>query len=220
MKKISLRDIFLIKELGSGRGTGAPAYAPSSHLHGKLPQQWPLHGQTGDPDSSPTMTVSRLLQQTMTDDDVEYWAGDPDDPDSEGASFDLPYTTNKDGFGNRDYNPFSYGRKMPREGVEMSQKILKEFIKLCLESCGPDCDCEKCNECDGCESCECKKNSIIDEDELVPEELEGEVEVSDEASSLGGGAIRGFTTPLGYTDRDKEQESVNQRSFGGGKYNN
>jgi len=191
----------MIKELG--------AIASGRHLLGDIPQDWPLHGQSGDPGGSPTGTANQMLQNTMGDADKEYWAGDPDDPDDNGATFDAPYTTNKDGFGNTKHNPFSYGSKMPRESIEMSKETLKEFIReFCSESKkehDSDCECKKC-----------KDDLLLDEDELTPEETgEKEVKVKDEASALGGGMVRGH---MGNRNREQKQEKVNQRSFGGGKY--
>ena len=59
---------------------------------------------------------------------------------------------------------------------------------------------------------------MLDEDELTACELGETEEIADEASSLGGGAIRGYTGPLGQKVRDDDQEEVNQKSFGGGNY--
>ena len=149
-----------------------------------------------------------MLQNTMTDTDKEYWAGDPEDPNDNGATFDPPYTTNKDGFGNTKHNPFSYGFKMPRESIEMSKETLKEFIREFYsenkKDHGPDCECKKC-----------KDDLLLDEDELTPEEIGEDVEVKDESPALGGGMVRGH---MGNRPQEKKQEKVNQRSFGGGKY--
>lgn len=58
----------------------------------------------------------------------------------------------------------------------------------------------------------------------IMEALLGEYEDEDgddveEASSIGGGAIRGYTTPLGTggNDDQKERLRVSEKSFGGGK---
>ena len=74
-------------------GANAAGNAPySTHLQSRLPMPWPRGNQTGDPNQSPTMMVSRMTQQTSTDDDIIYWMGDPDDPEDVGATFNPPMT--------------------------------------------------------------------------------------------------------------------------------
>lgn len=66
------------------------AFPQSTHLQGRPPKPWPRGGQTGDPNQSPTMMVSRLTQQTSTEQDIKDWMGDPDDPEDKGWTFDPP----------------------------------------------------------------------------------------------------------------------------------
>ena len=136
MKPIKLSKVFLAEHPNmangqnyrSGRGAGAPAYFPFSHVHGRPPHPWPQHGWSGDPDSAPSVTANRLLQNTMTQDDVEYWAGDPEDPNDNGASFDAPFTQGLDDFGNLKYASMGGRAGSPQESVLRSyiQDILHE----------------------------------------------------------------------------------------------
>lgn len=71
----------------SGGAAGSPH---STHLQSRPPKPWPRGGQSGDPNQSPTMMASRLMQNTSTNDDIKYWMGDPDDPDDVGATFNPP----------------------------------------------------------------------------------------------------------------------------------
>lgn len=66
-------------------------FPDSTHLQSRPPKPWPRSGQTGVPNQAPTMMASRLMQNTSTNDDIKYWMGDPDDPESKGATFDPPF---------------------------------------------------------------------------------------------------------------------------------
>ena len=121
------------------------------------------------------------MQKTMGDEDIEYWQGDPDDPDDLGASFDPPYLLNRDTYGNLKT------ASMSGPGAT-TYETLRRAIRVMIES-------------------------IIDEDE---DEKDGDDAC--EISSIGGGSIRGYTGPLGQKKRDKKQEKVNKKSFGGGSY--
>lgn len=73
-------------------GPGPFATTPTrTHLQSNLPKPWPRDGQSGEPNQAGSMTASRMMQQTSTEEDIEYWMGDPDDPDDKGATFDPPY---------------------------------------------------------------------------------------------------------------------------------
>ncbi len=97
-----------------GGGDSPYSLFPQSRLPIKTPQV----GQSGDPSTSASMSYSRLSQQTMTDDDIEYWMGDPDDPDDVGATFDPPYQIRRfyTDYGTPDQQRFG-------------ENILRQFIK-------------------------------------------------------------------------------------------
>lgn len=99
-----------------GRGTGGISLNHSGL--GKLQQKFGMSGLSGQPSMDMTTQGSRMMQQTMTDDDIEYWAGDPDDPDSCGASFCKPLKLNRS-YADQDI-----------EGIKMEN--LKKFIKLVI----------------------------------------------------------------------------------------
>lgn len=82
-----------------GRGYGG-GFPDSTNLQSRPPMPTPRHGQTGQPSQAASGMASRLMQQIYTDDDIEYWMGDPenhdDDPETGdeenvGATFDPPY---------------------------------------------------------------------------------------------------------------------------------
>lgn len=73
-----------------GKNAYGGGFPQSTHLQSRPPKPWPRSGQTGQPNQAPTMAVSRLTQNTMNADDIEYWMGDPDDPEDVGATFDPP----------------------------------------------------------------------------------------------------------------------------------
>lgn len=91
-QSMPLRFVFGLDKNKNRHGGGAigKAFPDSTHLQSRPPKPWPRSGQTGDPNQAPTMTASRLMQQTATDDDIKYWMGDPDDPEDVGATFDPP----------------------------------------------------------------------------------------------------------------------------------
>lgn len=174
--KLKLKDVFLREDTTdrTGRGTGAPAFSPPRNQQGLPPNKWPQHGQQGQPSSAASVTASQLQQKTMTQDDIDYWQGDPDDPEDVGASFAPPYLLNRDAYGNMK--------------TATTREALRHTIRLMIES-------------------------ILDEDEL-----EEDGEETSEVSSIGGGSIRGYTGPVGAKERDKDQDDVNEKSFGGGSY--
>lgn len=90
----TLRSIFGLNKNRNRHGGGAigPMAPHSTHLQSRPPKPWPRAGQTGMPNQAPTMMASRMMQQTSTPEDTEYWMGDPDDPEDKGATFDPPYT--------------------------------------------------------------------------------------------------------------------------------
>jgi len=90
-KYISLKFIFNLNESGIFGGT-----LDSTHLQSKMPKPWNISGQSGRMNQSPTMMASRLMQNTPTEEDIKYWMGDPDDPESKGATFDPPYMLSYD----------------------------------------------------------------------------------------------------------------------------
>lgn len=173
---MKLTDVFLQEA-----GTGVPAFAPPRAAQGLPPLPWKM-GQDGEATTAPSVAWSQLMQRTMVPDDVEYWQGDPDDPEDLGASFDPPYLLSKDSFGNLQ-TPVMNGPG------STTYESLRRTIRLMIES-------------------------IIDEDE---EEVDGDE--ASEISAIGGGAVAGYTGPLGQKSRDKKQDKVNQESFGGGTYN-
>lgn len=120
------------------------------------------------------------MQRHMTDDDIDYWMGDPEDPEDEGATFEPPYVLNRDSYGNLKHSPM--------KGAGRTESTIRQYVRLMIES-------------------------IIDEDE---DEQDGDETC--EVSTLGGGAIRGYTGPLGAKKRAKKQDDVNKKSFGGGSY--
>ncbi len=185
MKSVKLSKIFLIEG-----GTGVPAYAPYSHIHGKTPHAWSKHGYSGDPDSAPTVTVNRLLQNTTNQADIEMWAGDPEDDTDNGLTFDAPFTQGLDDYGNLKYQSMK-GRV---ESVDLLKNYVKSFIN------------------------EESEDDLIDEDELTFSELGMTDDSKDETSSIGGGSIRGYTGPLGQKPMDPNRDKVNQKSFGDGIY--
>lgn len=155
----------------SGRGGGVQGGPPDTwvdkHALGDIPKDFPQSGQAGDPSAAPSVTMSQIQQQHMTDDDIEYWSK---------ASFDPPWVVNGEDMGQ--------GTHHIREN-SMLRKFIRKFI---IEN-------------------------VIDEDEL-----EDEGDKTEEVSTLGGGAIRGYTTPLGTGgNREKDRLKKAARWFGGGK---
>lgn len=59
------------------------------------PIETPQGNQVGEPSTSPTTSYARFAQNTMTDDDIKDWMGDPDDPEDVGHTFDPPYNINR-----------------------------------------------------------------------------------------------------------------------------
>lgn len=172
----------------------------STHLQSRLPKPWPRGNQSGDPNQSPTMMVSRMTQQTSTEDDIKYWMGDPDDPDDVGATFNPPYDAP---FYGSDYTRFEDSPE--RLGIRgeyldsMSESIIRSIVREMI-----------------CESIE--KSALED---LLSEEEE---EAIDEFSAIGGGAIAGHTGPLGSDNRSphlkkkkkkQKQHEPSMRAFGG-----
>lgn len=158
----------------SGRGIAVPGGPPETwydkHTLGNVPRDFPSSGQSGDPSSAPSVTMSQIQQQHMTDEDIEYW---------EDAAFDPPYIVN----GNEsDMGQYSHHVR------EVKMNNLRKLIRKIVESA------------------------------MTELEIEEDGEKTDEVSTLGGGAIAGYTTPLG-TGGNQDDDRIEKmaKSFGGGK---
>jgi len=179
-------------------GVGPFSTTPhSTHLQSRTPKPWPRGGQSGDPNQAPTMTASRLMQQTSTDDDIKYWMGDPDDPDDVGATFNPPFDHVPRYYSN--YNAASkYWDSSPAQLGEDEEYLFN--MKDLIES---------------------TKKEIDEIEDLLNKFT------LDEFSSIGGGAVRGHIGPLGsdnrspYLKSDKKKKKKKKhyeptmRAFGG-----
>lgn len=114
----------------------------STHVQGRPPQEFPKSGQTGMPNQAASVQASRLMQNTSTEEDAEYWMGDPDDPDDVGATFDPPYDIRRhfSDYGNPDdqiygenmenlVELFGFKRVNPAKILQKAQILKKNIIK-------------------------------------------------------------------------------------------
>lgn len=183
---------------GMDESVGPYATTPhSTHLQSRVPKPWPRGGQSGDPNQAPTMTASRMMQQTSTEDDIKYWMGDPDDPDDVGATFNPPYDFP---FYHSDYTRFEDSPE--RVGVRdeylnsMNESNIRKIVReMIIES-------------------------------LEEEELDEVSAVGGAAMGMAGqpsGQIRGHIGPLGSDNRSphlkkkkkKKHYEPSMRAFGG-----
>jgi hypothetical protein len=79
----------------------------------------------------------------MGDDDIEYWQGDPDDPEDLGSSFDPPYLLNRDAYGSLKT------ASMSGPGAT-TYESLRRTVRLMIESIIDEDEDEK----DGDDTCE------------------------------------------------------------------
>jgi len=109
---------------------GGPVAPYSTHLQGRPPQVFPKLGQTGMPNQSPTMQASRLMQNVSSEEDIEYWMGDPEDPEDVGATFNPPYniTNYYADYGNPDEQV--YGENMEQLEELFGNDPKKKLSKL------------------------------------------------------------------------------------------
>lgn len=101
-------------------GTAMGGFNAPRTLQSLPPRPVTMSGQHGEPSTSPTFSYNRIAKQTMNDDDIKYWAGDPEDPEDQGATFDPPIRWKRFFSDYGDPDDQVYGENM---------KILKQVIR-------------------------------------------------------------------------------------------